>query len=162
MWILHFLPDAFLAFIVNAILIIGVVSTFISFVILNRLLMMFPPLANYYRIAQVVSIIILLAGVYFKGGYSTEMLWRERVAEVEAKLKEAEAKSAEVNTVIETKIVNKVKEIKVQGDEVIKYIDREIVKYDTKFLPGEICEIPKEVISAHNAAALNKPVEGIK
>jgi hypothetical protein len=162
MWILHFLPDAFLAFIVNAILIIGVVSTFISFVILNRLLMMFPPLANYYRIAQVVSIIILLAGVYFKGGYSTEMLWRERVAEVEAKLKEAEAKSAEVNTVIETKIVNRVKEIKVQGDEVIKYIDREIVKYDTKFLPGEICEIPKEVISAHNAAALNKPVEGIK
>jgi hypothetical protein len=120
MWILHFLPDAFLAFIVNAILIIGVVSTFISFVILNRLLMMFPPLANYYRIAQVVSIIILLAGVYFKGGYSTEMLWRERVAEVEAKLEEAEAKSAEVNTVIETKIVNKVKEIKVQGDEVIK------------------------------------------
>ena len=82
--------------------------------------MMFPPLANYYRIAQVVSIIILLAGVYFKGGYSTEMLWRERVAEVEAKLEEAEAKSAEVNTVIETKIVNKVKEIKVQGDEVIK------------------------------------------
>jgi hypothetical protein len=162
MWILHFLPDAFLAFIVNAVLIIGVVSTFISFVILNRLLMMFPPLANYYRIAQVVSIIILLAGVYFKGGYSTEMLWRERVAEVEAKLKEAEAKSAEVNTVIETKIVNRVKEIKVQGDEVIKYIDREIVKYDTKFLPGEICEIPKEVISAHNAAALNKPVEGIK
>jgi hypothetical protein len=124
--------------------------------------MMFPPLANYYRIAQVVSIIILLAGVYFKGGYSTEMLWRERVAEVEAKLKEAEAKSAEVNTVIETKIVNRVKEIKVQGDEVIKYVDREIVKYDTKFLPGEICEIPKEVISAHNAAALNKPIEGIK
>jgi hypothetical protein len=162
MWVLHFLPDAFLAFIVNAILIIGVVSTFISFVILNRLLMMFPPLANYYRIAQVVSIIILLAGVYFKGGYSTEMLWRERVAEVEAKLKEAEAKSAEVNTVIETKIVNKVKEIKVQGDEVIKYVDREIVKYDTKFIPGGICEIPKEVISAHNAAALNKPVEGIK
>ena len=162
MWVLHFLPDAFLAFIVNAILIIGVVSTFISFVILNRLLMMFPPLANYYRIAQVVSIIILLAGVYFKGGYSTEMLWRERVAEVEAKLKEAEAKSAEVNTVIETKIVNRVKEIKVQGDEVIKYVDREIVKYDTKFLPGGICEIPKEVILAHNAAALNKPIEGTK
>jgi hypothetical protein len=162
MWILHFLPDAFLAFIVNAVLIIGVVSTFISFVILNRLLMMFPPLANYYRIAQVVSIIILIAGVYFKGGYSTEMLWRERVAEVEAKLKEAEAKSAEVNTVIETKIVNRVKEIKVQGDEVIKYVDREIVKYDTKFLPGGICEIPKEVILAHNAAALNKSIEGTK
>ncbi len=124
--------------------------------------MMFPPLASYYRIAQVVSIIILLAGVYFKGGYSTEMIWRERVAEVEAKLKEAEAKSAEVNTVIETKIVNKVKEIKIQGDEVIKYVDREIVKYDTKFIPGGICEIPKEVIKAHNAAALNKPVGDIK
>ena len=156
MWILHFLPDAFLGFIINSILAIGVVGTFFSFVILNRILSFFPPLANYYRILQVVSIVTLTLGVYLKGGYSTEMMWRERVAEVEAKLKIAEAKSAEVNTVVETKVVNKIKEVKVQGEKIIEYVDREVVKYDNT------CPIPKEVVKAHNAAALNKPVEETK
>ena len=34
-----------------------------------------------------------------------------------------------------------------------QYIDREIVKYDTKFAPGGQCEIPKEFIDAHNQSA---------
>ena len=156
MWLLHFLPDSFLGFIVNAILAIGVVGTFLSFVVLNRILRFFPPLASYYRILQIASILMLTVGVYLKGGYSTEMMWRERVAEVEAKLKEAEAKSVEVNTVVETKVVNKIKEVKVQGEKIIEYVDREVVKYDNT------CPIPKEVVKAHNAAALNKPVEETK
>ena len=40
-----------------------------------------------------------------------------------------------------------------QGAEVIKYVDREVVKYDTKFAPGGICEIPKEFFTAHDDAA---------
>jgi hypothetical protein len=51
------------------------------------------------------------------------------------------------------KVITKTKVVKERGDEIIKYVDREIVKYDTKFLPGGICEIPKEFIKAHNDAA---------
>ena len=43
--------------------------------------------------------------------------------------------------------------VKIKGEEVIKYVDRELVKYDTKFAAGGQCEIPKEFIKAHNDAA---------
>jgi hypothetical protein len=49
--------------------------------------------------------------------------------------------------------VTKTQVVKDRGAEIIKYIDREIVKYDTKFLPGGECKIPKEFIESHNKAA---------
>jgi hypothetical protein len=153
MWLLHFLPDAFLAFIVNAVLILGLVSTVVTCFLLKYLIRLMPALSPHVRVAQIVSVAVFLAGVYFKGGYSTEMLWRERVAEVEAKLKVAEQQSQEENIRIETKYVDRVKVIRQRGDDVIKYIDKEIVKYDTKFAPGGQCEIPQEFIKAHNQAA---------
>ena len=79
--------------------------------------------------------------------------WEARVKELEVKVKVAEEKSQQVNKKIVTKIVTKNKIIKEKGDEVVKYIEREVVKYDTKFLPGSECEIPKEFIQAINKAA---------
>jgi len=52
-----------------------------------------------------------------------------------------------------TKVVTKTQIVRTRGENIIKYVDREIVKYDTKFAPGGICEIPKEFIKAHNDAA---------
>jgi 4-hydroxyphenylpyruvate dioxygenase-like putative hemolysin len=91
--------------------------------------------------------------VYWRGGYAVEQEWRERVAEVEAKVAAAEAKSAEENTKIVTKVVTKTQVIKTRGETITKYIDREIVRYDEKFAPGGQCEIPQEFIKAHNSAA---------
>jgi hypothetical protein len=54
---------------------------------------------------------------------------------------------------IETKFVTKTQIVKERGKEIIQYVDREIVKFDTKFLPGGECEIPKEFIQMHNKAA---------
>jgi hypothetical protein len=156
MWILHFLPDSFLLFIVNTILIIGIISTILTFFVLNRLLRLFPVLANYHLLLQVVSVIILATGLYLKGGYSTEMEWRERVKEVEAQLEEAKKESAKVNTVVETKVVTKTKVIKEKADTIVQYVDRvkEIVKFE------ETCPIPKEAIDVHNEAArMNKIIE---
>lgn len=112
------------------------------------------PVINQYRIpAQVLGIALLVIGVYWRGGYAIEMEWRERVAEVEAKVAAAEAKSAEENVKIVTKVVTKTQVIKTRGETITKYIDREIVRYDEKFAPGGQCEIPKEFIKAHNSAA---------
>ena len=112
------------------------------------------PVINQYRTpAQILGIALLVMGVYWRGGYSIEMEWRERVAEVEAKVAAAEAKSAEENTKIVTKVVTKTQVIKTRGETITKYIDREIVRYDTKFAPGGQCEIPQEFIKAHNSAA---------
>ena len=112
------------------------------------------PVINQYRIpAQVLGIALLVMGVYWRGGYAIEMEWRERVAEVEARVAAAEAKSAEENVKIVTKVVTKTQVIRTRGETITKYIDREIVKYDEKFARGGMCEIPQEFIKAHNSAA---------
>ena len=148
MWILHFLPDAVILWICNTVLLAGILLTTVAFFI-KRI-----PIINQYRIpAQVLGIALLVAGVYWRGGYAIEQEWRERVAEVEAKVAAAEAQSKEANTKIVTKVVTKTQIIKTRGADIVKYVDREIVKYDTKFAPGGECEIPQEFIKALNDAA---------
>jgi hypothetical protein len=154
MWILHLLPDALIAWIVNSILIAGTVTTVAGFFV------RFIPFVNTYRIpVQVAGILLLIAGVYFEGGYTTEMAWRERVAEVEAKLHIAEKQSAEVNTEIITRTVTQNKIVRERGDDIIKYVDREVVKNQEVVRFVENCPIPDIIINTHNAAALNKPIE---
>lgn len=148
MWILHLLPDQFILWICNLVLLAGTTLTVAAFFI-QRI-----PIINQYRIpAQVLGIALLAAGVYWRGGYEIEMTWRERVRELEAQVAAAEAKSAEANTKIVTKVVTKTQIVKQRGETVTKYIDREIVRYDEKFAKGGVCEIPQEFIKAHNDAA---------
>jgi energy-coupling factor transporter transmembrane protein EcfT len=148
MWILHFLPDAMILWICNIVLLAGIFLTVAAFFI-KRI-----PVINQYRIpAQVLGIALLVMGVYWRGGYAIEMEWRERVAEVEARVAAAEAASKEENVKIVTKVVTKTQVIRTRGADIVKYVDREIVRYDEKFAKGGICEIPQEFIKAHNSAA---------
>lgn len=163
MWMLQLLPDGILEFVVNAVLISGVILTFLSFFVLNRILRLIPGLANYHTLLQVVSVIILSAGLYFKGGYSTEMRWREEVAKVQAELEVAKNKAAQVVTQVEQKVVFRDKVIKEQGQNIIQFVDREVVKREevVKFI--ENCPIPTEIINVHNQAAkLNEAAKGQK
>ena len=148
MWILHFLPDALILWICNIVLLAGILLTVTAFFI-RRI-----PVINQYRTpAQILGIALLVMGVYWRGGYAIEQQWRERVAEVEARGAAAEARSAEENVKIVTKVVTKTQVIRTRGETITKYIDREIVRYDEKFAKGGICEIPQEFIKAHNSAA---------
>ena len=174
MWILHFLPDGFLNFVVNSILVVGFVSTILTLFVINRLLIWFPAIAGYYRLLQAVSVAVFLLGVYLKGSYSTEMQWRERVAELQAQVAQAETKSIEKNNEIQEKIVEKTKIVKERGRDIIKYVDRWNTKEVIKEVEGperirreeiikyiEQCPVPKEIIDLHNAATeLNRAAEG--
>lgn len=94
-----------------------------------------------------------MSGIYFEGGYSAEMQWRERVAEMEAKVAKAEQESKDANDKLDKKSKDKIKVI--QGKQVIvkQYIDREVTKYDAT------CPIPAPVVKAHNAAARNESIK---
>ena len=154
MWILHLLPDALIAWIVNTILIAGTVVTVAGFFV------RFIPFVNTYRIpVQIAGILLLTVGVYFQGGYTTEMAWRERVREVEDKLAIAEKQSAEVNTEIVTKVVTQTKIVRERGDDIIRYVDREVVRNQEVIGFVENCPIPEIIINTHNAAARNQPIE---
>ena len=153
MWFLHFFPEWLFGFIVHSLLVVGLVGTFLSFFVLNKILRLVPAFANYYRIAQLASIVTLTLGVYLWGGYSMEMAYREKVATLQAELEEAKKNSGKVNTVIETKVVTKTKVIKEKGDTIVQQVD--------KLIPVEQdCSLPKEAIEVHNEAArMNKAIE---
>jgi hypothetical protein len=148
MWLLHFLPDSFILFIVYLVLTAGVVLTASSYVV-----KWIPGISAYKLPMRIGGIVLLICGVYFYGGYSTEMQWRERVEEMEAKVAAAEAQGKQENTKITNRLVTKTQIIKTRGEDIVKYVDREVVKYDTKFAVGGECEIPKEFIKALNDAA---------
>ena len=150
MWLLSFLPDSLLMYIINSVLVVGIVSFFLSFFVLHRILNKFPALAPYHLMIQIISVVLLVSGIYFKGGYSTEIMWRERVREVEAKVAAAEAKSKETNTVIQTQYRDKVKTVK----EVQVVIQERIVK-EAAQMDAE-CKVDAEAISILNQAAGGK------
>jgi hypothetical protein len=105
----------------------------------------FIPFLNIYRKwIQIASILLLVAGIYWYGGYSNEMLWRARVAEMEAKVAAAEAKSKETNKEIETKIVERTKVIREKGKTQIEYINR--------LVEGKTVEIVKDMSAEERAA----------
>ena len=112
-----------------------------------------PFISTYYIPLRIIGLVTLLFGIFFEGVmYSGKDLY-EKIKELEAKVVAAEAKSAVVNTKIVEKIVTKQKIVKERGEDIIKYVDKEIIKYDVKFAPGGQCEIPKEFINIHNKAA---------
>jgi hypothetical protein len=163
MWLLHLLPDGLLEFIVNAVLILGIILTLLSFFVLNRILRLIPGLANYHTLIQVVSVIILAAGLYFKGGYVTEMMWREEVKKVQEELDKAKNKAAEVIVQVEEKVVFRDRVVKERGETLIQYVDREIVKKEEVVKYIENCPVPAEIIDVHNQAAqLNAAAKGEK
>jgi len=150
MWILHFLPDAFITWVANAVLLAGVILTVLGLFV-HRVSV--PLLYQYQLLFKVLGIVVLCAGVYLRGGVAVEQAWRERVAEVETRLKQAEEISQSENTRIEAQVVTRTRVVRERAQEIVKYVDREIIKYDTKFAPGGVCEIPQEFITAHNRAA---------
>lgn len=145
MWILHFLPDSIIVAFCNILLLLGIAAV-VAGLFAHRI----PVIWQYQLPFKVLGIALLAVGVYFRGGYAVEQQWRERVAEVEARLKVAESRSVEENTRIETRYVDRVKVIQQQGQEVIRYINNEVVKYDNT------CVIPQEFVTAHNRAAEKK------
>lgn len=139
LWLLSFVPE----WIYYALVVIGLMG-----IILSRFIPIF-----YRSLAQIVFFTVVVFGIFMSGGAIMNKSYLAEVEAMKQKVAEAEAKSKEENVKIVEKVVTKTKVVKEKGQEVIKYVDREIVKYDVKFAPGGECEIPKEFIKAHNEAA---------
>lgn len=146
MWILNFIPSSIIYAFILVMLWTGAIGTLIGFFFNIR------GLEQYRLIIQVVSVLLLSVGLYAWGGYGVEQEWRKRVDVLEAKVKVAEAKSEQVNTVIETKIVEKVKYV-----DRVRIVNRDRIKEVEKIIDAK-CEVDPEVIEILNSAAKNKPV----
>ena len=148
MWIISILPDAAIHIIFG----LGILGTIAGFVL------GFIPFVKAYKLAiQVISLLVLIFGVYLEGGLADYKEWELKVKEMEAKVAQAEAQSANKNVEIQEKIVEKTKVIREKGREVIKYIDKEVIKKEEVIKYIENCPVPKEIIDLHNQATeLNK------
>ena len=104
----------------------------------------------YKPFIRVAAIVVALFGIYFEGGYMTEKEWRARVEALEAKVKVAEEKSAEVNTVIEKQYVDRVKVIKETANANIQYVDRVVARYDN------LCTVSNAAVLLHDSASRNE------
>jgi hypothetical protein len=164
MWILSILPEAA----IHTIFGLGILGTIAGFVL------GFIPFIKTYKLAiQIISIFVLVLGVYLEGGLADYKEWEFRVKEMEAKVAQAEAQSANKNIEIQEKIVENTKVIREKGRDIIKYVDRWNTKEIVKEVEGperirreevikyiENCPVPKEMINIHNQAAeLNKATE---
>jgi hypothetical protein len=144
---ISWVPDAVLAYAVNILLVVGAVSAFLSFFIIHRVVRWFPALAPYHLLIQIVSAVLLVAGLYFKGGYGVEMMWRERVAELEAKVQESEQKAKEANAQVVIEYRDRVRTV-VET----KVVIQEKIKEVEKIVDGQ-CKVAPEAVSIHNEAA---------
>ena len=142
MWMLSFVPDALLHLVV-----ITVVFTGVGLYALSFFTKLIPPLIPYSGIVRIVGTVLIVCGIYFLGSYSTEMSWRNKVAELEEKVKVSEQKSKEANVQIQTVYKDKIKVVKE-----IQVVIQERIKEVEKRIDSQ-CTVDPEVIKILNDAA---------
>lgn len=140
-WMFSLVPDDFLVWVYYVLTGLG-----FALYIASKLVNLIPMMGQYKFPVELIGVSVLVAGSYLLGGYGTEMSWRERVKELQAQIKVAEEKSQQVNTVIQTKVVTKIKVVEKQVEVVRTQIqkDKEIINAD--------CKIPDIAIIDYNKA----------
>ena len=143
-WVLALIPDSFFLWITYLLIAVGV-----GLYVASKLVTWIPLISQYKLPAELVGVVLLVAGSYLFGSHGTEMAWRERVKELEAKVAVAEAESKVVNTEVKEKIVERVRVVK-ETQVVIQEKLRDVqVTVDSQ------CKIHPKVIDILNEAALN-------
>ena len=140
MWLLSFIPDSFLVWVIN-IALIGGASAFV----LGHLTKWIPFAGKQALILRLVGLAVLIPALYFKGGYGVEMEYRARIAEMQAKIEIAEQKSQEENVKIVTKIETETKIIK-QDTQGTLYLIEQMKEQINR----QGCELTPEVIDLYN------------
>ena len=134
MWILQFLPS----WIFYLALLAGIAALLVTH---------FVQILPNAQLIKLASVAVVLFSIFMIGAISNNDAWLAKIKDLEVKVAEATAKSATLNTDIVEKTVVKTQIVKQRGQDIVKYVDREVVKYDTT------CVIPKEFVLVHNRAA---------
>ena len=141
-WLLQLVPDSIFVWITYLLFAAGLVLY-----VASKLVSWIPLIGQYRLPAELVGVVALVIAGYFYGGIS----YREQIAEMKQRVRIAEEKSQQVNTVIETKIIEKVKVVKQNV-----YITREIVRDTAGQQLDAQCSLPRSTVSLHDSASLNQ------
>jgi hypothetical protein len=146
-WALSLIPDSILIWLFYLLFFSGV-----AMIVASWLVKWIPMISAYKFPVELVGILLYGAGAFFLGGHSVEMSWRDKIKELQAKIAQAEVQSKEVNIVIQTKIVERVKVVEKQVEVVRTQIER-----DKEIINAE-CKVPDIAIKDYNDAVAD-PLE---
>ena len=142
MWMLSIIPEAKITLAIHALFAVTLIG-----VIASWGLSLIPPFKVWAVPLKYIFLCGLFGSIYLEGGIQNEKKWLDRVAEMEEKVKISEAKSKETNTIIKTKIVEKVKKIREVEFKIVEKIKEVEKLIDAK------CELDPAVITILNDAA---------
>ena len=138
MWLLNWLPD----FVIHLMVIAGVLGIIASW------FFGFIPFVSQYKLPiQIISIIVLVFGIWTEGANSNNNAWLLKVKDMEVKVAQAETQSAQVNTVLVETILEKEKIIKDKQNELKNAIN----KYST-----DECKLSNASVSLFNSSSQNE------
>jgi hypothetical protein len=142
MWLLSFIPDAWL--LKACIIVLGLGLTgFIAF----TFICMIPGIRFIAVVIKYVSLVIMCLGIYFSGSYTTDMKWRAEAAKLKADMDRKVAESDKRSKQIVTKYVTLTKVVKEKGDAITKLSKNLSKNADAN------CVIPKSFVLLHDSAA---------
>jgi hypothetical protein len=148
-WMLSLIPDAVLNWIYWLIIIVGLTGLFAGW--LGKFI---PLYGKYVGILKPVGIVLLVLGVWLRGGHDVEMAWRDKIKNVEAKVAVAEAESKDANQKLEKERKKKQQVRK----EYYATIKERIVEKE-KLIDAK-CELDPSVAQILNDAAKNANKKG--
>ena len=141
-WLLQLIPDGVFVWLTYLLFGAGVILY-----VASKLVAWIPLMGQYRLPAELVGVVALVIAAYFYGGIS----YREQIAEMKQRVRIAEERSQQINTVIETKVIEKVKVVKENV-----YITREIVRDTAGQQLDSQCSLPRSTVSLHDSASGNE------
>lgn len=149
-WMLDFIPNWFWS----------MLFYFGIFLLLASYLLKVLPFVSGNRLPlQIIGFIFFSIGLYFQGIFANEEKWQAKIRILEERLALAKEESATTNTVIETKYIERIKEIEGATKFITEYIDREVVRTEEVIKFVENCPIPQKIIETHNMG-IDKNING--
>ena len=149
-WMFSLLPDSIFVMLTYVIFAAGLLLY-----IASKLVKWIPIMMQYRMPAELVGVLCLCIGAYFFGWRGNEEHWLARIKELEEKVSIAEARSREVNTIIETKIVTKIKVVK----ETV-YANKEIIREVAGAQLDSQCSLSRSSVVLLDSASRNEVARG--
>lgn len=143
MWTL--IPGWVTHWIVNLLLLSGAIGLLASWI--GRWIPFFDV---YARLLKPLGIVLLLGGVFLKGGEANNDMWLAKIANLEAKVKVAEEKSNQANKDLDKAIKSKTKTIKE-----VQVVIKERIKEVEKQIDAD-CKVDRSALDILNDSAKNQ------
>lgn len=146
MWMLSFLPD----FVIHLIFIVGVLGTIAGFVL------GFIPLISRYKLPiQVISLVLLSAGLWFEGGLANEARYKSEHERLKALIAKQEAEATAMNQKLSAASAARDAAIAERGEKIVETVDH--------YIKGDPVQIVKEInLSEEERAKLQKQIEELQ